>query len=133
MIIETDKHLFDKIRYFTNRYITFKSKHSYIPAFIIQELNRNPNIIKDKFISKVENSINIKFVNQINELVQRGDIIPIKPEQLFINIISMSVFPFIAKPLLCSVLNKSKEEYNQLIEERKTEVAEFIINAIKTK
>jgi len=130
-IIEKDEHLFDKIRNFTDKYISFISKHSFIPTFIIHELNRNPDMIKDIFISKFEDSIKSKLVNQIEELIEKGEIIPIKPEQLLVNIVSMSIFPFIAKPLLSAVLQKNEKEYKQLIEERKTHVAEFIINAIK--
>lgn len=132
-IIETDEHLFDKIRNFTDKYITFISKHSFIPAFIIQELNRNPDMIKDIIISKFENSVKEKLVAQIEELIDKGEIRPIKPEQLLVNIVSLSIFPFIAKPLLSAVLQKDEKQYKQLINERKTHVAEFVINAIKLK
>jgi len=132
-IIETDEHLFDKIRNFTDKYITFISKHSFIPAFIIQELNRNPDMIEDIIISKFENSVKEKLVAQIEELIDKGEIRPIKPEQLLVNIVSLSIFPFIAKPLLSAVLQKDEKQYKQLINERKTHVAEFVINAIKLK
>lgn len=130
-IIETDEHLFDKIRNFTNKYISFISKHSYIPTFIIQELNRNPDVIKEVFASKFEKSIKLKLVIQVEELIKKGEIIPINPEHLFVNIISMSIFPFIAKPLLCTLLQKDEKQYKLLIEERKTHIAEFVINSIK--
>lgn len=132
-IIETDEHLFDKIRNFTNKYISFISKHSFLPTFIIQELNRNPAMIKEVLISKFDNSIGEKLKNQIKELVAKGEIKPIKPEHLLINIVSMSVFPFIAKPLLSAVLQKNETQYKQLIKERKTHVAAFVIDAIKVK
>jgi len=132
-IIETDEHLFDKIRNFTDKYITFISKHSFIPAFIIQELNRDPDMIEDIIISKFENSVKEKLVAQIEELIDKGEIRPIKPEQLLVNIVSLSIFPFIAKPLLSAVLQKDEKQYKQLINERKTHVAEFVINAIKLK
>jgi len=132
-IMETDEPLFDKIRNFTDKYITFISKHSFIPIFIIQELNRNPAIIKDIFVSKFDNSVKLKLVTQIEELIKKGEIRPIKPEQLLVNIISLSVFPFIAKPLLSAVLQKDEKAYKAFLEERKTHVAEFVINAIKIK
>jgi hypothetical protein len=130
-IVETDEHLFDKIRNFTNKYITFISKHSFIPTFVIHELNRNPEMIKEVFVSKFDNSIRTKLVSQIESLIKKGEIKPIKPEQLLINIVSMSIFPFIAKPLLSAVLQKDDKQYKKLIEERKTHVAEFVIDSIK--
>jgi AcrR family transcriptional regulator len=132
-IIETEDHLFDKIRNFTNKYISFISKHAYIPSFIIQELNRNPEMIKEIFEAKFQEHVKINLIKQIEDLVESGEIKPIKPEHLLINIISMSVFPFIAKPLLSAILQKSERGYKQLIKERKTHVAEFIIDSIKIK
>lgn len=130
-IINTDEHLFDKIKNFTKKYISFISKHSYIPLFIINELNRNPNILKDVFAKKAEENIGEKLLIQINELVEKGEIRPINPEQLLLNIMSLSIFPIVGQPLLKNILQKNDKEYAALIKQRKTCVAEFVINSIK--
>ena len=52
-------------------------------------------------------------------------------EQLFINILALNIFPFIASPLLKGFLDINNDNYQQLMEERTTEVSNFIINAIK--
>ena len=130
-IINTDEHFFDKIRNFTDKYISFVSRHSFIPTFVIQEINRNPEMIHKIVSSKFDTNIQGKLKTQIEDLIQKGEIIPINAEQLLVNIISMSVFPFIAKPLLSAILQKDKKQYEQFIEERKTHISEFVINAIK--
>ncbi len=130
-IIDNDDHLFDKIRNFTNKYISFISKHTYMPLFLINELNRNPEIIKKVLSDKFDNSIEIKLENQIQELIKKNDIKPVEPEQLLLDIISLSVFPILGKPLMSTILNKTNKEYSKIIKERKIYVAEFIINAIK--
>jgi len=129
-IIEKDEPLFDKIRHFTNSYISLVSKHSYIPTFIIQELNRNPEILQETFVAQFGDSFN-KMRRTIDEMVEKGEIRPIKPEHLIMNVIAMSIFPFVAKPILKSVLQKDEKEYQKLLEERKTHVADFVINSIK--
>jgi len=130
-IINTDEHLFVKIENFTDKYIGFISKHNYIPSFIINELNRNPDLLKDIFKNRNENQIEQKLINQINELVEKGEIRPIDPEQLLLDIMSLSIFPIIGQPLLKNILNKNDKEYRSLLKKRKTCVAEFIINSIK--
>ena len=132
-IINTDEHLFVKIENFTNKYIGFISKHSYMPLFIINELNRNPNLLKDVFKNRDDNQIEQKLVDQINELVEKGEIRPINPEQLLLDIMSLSIFPVVGQPLLKNILNTSDKEYKKLIEQRKTCVSQFIINSIKIK
>ena len=129
-ILNDDSSIYDKIKNFTNNYISFVIKHPYLPNFIIQELNKNPefavNILAENKFPNIE-----KFKKQIDEEVTEGKIKPIKADQLFINILSLNIFPFIAAPLFKGFLNLSNEEYQLMLENRKTEVAEFIINAIK--
>jgi AcrR family transcriptional regulator len=132
-IIDNEDHLFDKIRNFTNKYISFISKNSYMPLFIINELNRNPTIIKKVLSNKFNDSIKQKLITQINELIDKKEIKPINPEQILLDIISLSVFPILGKPLLSTILNKNNKEYTKLIKNRKTYVAEFVINAIRLK
>ncbi len=130
-IIESDQHLFDKIRKFTNDYITFISKHSYIPLFIINELNRHPDMLERLFEKRIDAKTEQKIVKQINDMIEKGEIRPVRPEQLLLNVISLSIFPIMAKPLLSGVLQKDDKAYQKLIEERKTHVAEFVIASIK--
>lgn len=129
-VLNNDSSLFDKIRSFSNNYISFIIKHPYLPNFIIQELNKNPEFVK-RFLAE-KNLPNItKFRNQIEEEVKKGTIKPISAEQLFINIISLNIFPFIGAPLIKGFLNLDDTAFQNILEDRKTQVAEFIINAIK--
>ncbi len=131
-ILNDDSSVIEKVRNFTSNYITFISKHPYLPSFIVQEVNRNPEFI---FKMKENNSSfpNLdKFKKQVDSDVKNGSIKPINAEQLFINIISLSIFPFVASPLIKALTNINDIRYKEIIEDRKTEVADFIINSIKT-
>lgn len=129
-ILNDDSSIEDKIRNFTSSYISFVSVHPYIPNFVIQEMNRNPD-----FIIKIKTKLGLptieKFKKQVATEVENGILKPTSAEQLFVNLLSLSVFPFIGANLIKTMLNASESDYNQLIEARKTEVANFIIYAIK--
>jgi hypothetical protein len=43
----------------------------------------------------------------------------------------MTVFPFAAQMMVKGIIQISDSEFNQLMEERKTSIAEQIINSIK--
>ena len=129
-ILNDESSLEDKIKNFTSSYITFISKHPYLPNFVIQEINRSPDFSKN--LKENPNFPNLEaFKEQVNDDVKNGLIKPIKAEQLFINILSLSVFPFIGSPLIKTIGNIDDVQFKQLIEERKTHVAHFIINSIK--
>lgn len=129
-ILNDDSSIEDKIRNFTSNYTSFMMKHPYLPNFIIQELNRNPDFLLKMKDNPAFPNIE-KFKKQVAQEVEKGILKPISAEQLFINIMALNVFPFVAKPLLVAFTNTDDETYKQLIEDRKTEVADFIINSIK--
>lgn len=129
-VLNDDSDLFEKITKFTDSYITFVIKHPYLPNFVIQELNKNP-----EFVMKLRSQDNFptidKFKQQVTDAIKVGIIKPIEAEQLFINIIALNLFPFIGEPLLMALLNVDKKSYTNLLQDRKDHVAAFIINAIK--
>lgn len=129
-VLNDDSDLFEKIRMFTENYVSFVIKHPYLPNFVIQELNKNPEFVQKLRSEKNFPSIE-KFKLQVSDAINQGIIKPIEAEQLFINIISLNIFPFIGEPLLMALVNVDEESYNKILENRKTEVAEFIINSIK--
>jgi len=129
-VLNDDSDLFEKIRKFTENYVSFVIKHPNLPNFVIQELNKNPEFVQKLRSEKNFPSIE-KFKLQVSDAINQGIIKPIEAEQLFINIISLNIFPFIGEPLLMALVNVDKESYDKILENRKTEVAEFIINSIK--
>ncbi|SDI52692.1 TetR/AcrR family transcriptional regulator [Winogradskyella thalassocola] len=129
-VLNDDSSIEDKIKNFTSNYITFIVKHPYLPNFIIQELNRNPDFILKMKDNPAFPNIE-KFKIQVDDEVAKGVIKPISAEQLFINIMALNIFPFVAKPLIMAFTSANDKHYQQLMEDRKTEVANFIINSIK--
>ena len=129
--LNEDIDLFTKIEKLVDGYITVLSKNTFVPNFVFQEINRNPDFFVEKF--KEFNSLEgiHKFEQQINNEIEKGTIKAINSKQLIINIISMSIFPFMARPMAMGILDLSEKDYDKLINERKKEVAEFTINAIR--
>ncbi|HEN20767.1 MAG TPA: hypothetical protein ENN86_02020 [Desulfobacteraceae bacterium] len=46
-------------------------------------------------------------------------------------IAGMSVFPFVARPVIAGIMEKMGYDFDQYTEERKEYAADFIINALK--
>lgn len=128
-IFESDDALFDKIRSFCRVYIEKVIENPYIPLFVLYELNqRSASIVKKMFHQKPSP---VKLMLQVEAEVKAGNIRPIHPAQLVMNMISMCVLPFIGKPLFMSVMNIDEKTFTDLMHKRKTDVPEFIIHSIK--
>ena len=131
--VETDGPIFSKIEFFVNTYIDLLIKNPYIPNFIISELNRNPDNIADMLGDlMVKNDAFKKFTIMINQEMDKGTIRSISPEQLIVNMISLCIFPFVARPIIQGIIFKNeKTKYQDFLVSRKKEVTSFIINSIK--
>lgn len=128
--LNSDSSIFEKIRDFCTNYNSFIIEHPYLPNFIIQELNRDSDFLI-KIIDSDDFPSLSKFQNQVDLYVERDLIKPINSSQLFINLISLNALPFLAAPLLKGFLKVDEDAYQNLLQNRKNDVAEFIINAIK--
>lgn len=130
-ILNADIPLFEKIEQYVAEYISIISKNEYLPAFVISEMNREPEKLL-KFTMSLEQRPDPRiFFRQIEKEVKKGKIRAMRPEHLMANMMAMSVFPFLIQPVLVKGLGFDKKYFDQLIEERKKEVPQFIINAIK--
>jgi TetR/AcrR family transcriptional regulator len=129
-IFTSENSVFDKIKKFTHSYISFVILNPYLPQFVIQEMNNNPAFVIS--FLKNENRPNpALLITQIEKEITDGIIKPINPKQLLMDIFSMTVFPFAAQMMMKGMIQISDAEFNQMMEERKTSIAEQIINSIK--
>jgi TetR/AcrR family transcriptional regulator len=129
-IFNSEETVFNKIRKFTHSYISFVIHNPYLPAFLIQEMNNNPEFAKSLLHHK--NRPNpASLIIQIEKEIASGIIKPINPKQLLLDIFSMTVFPFAATMMVRGIIQISETEFNEMMEERKTSIAETIINSIK--
>jgi TetR/AcrR family transcriptional regulator len=130
-IFQSDDPLFEKIEKFVNEYIDEMQENPYLPWFVLNEINRDP----DRFMKKVLGESNrpkpAKFLEQIEAEIKKGTIKRIHPIHLLMNLLSMTIFPFIAKPMMTRNLQISELQFRKTMEERKKEIPKFIIDSIK--
>jgi AcrR family transcriptional regulator len=130
-IFESDMPLFEKIEHFTEEYITVMSENPYLPLFVLNEISQDPKT----FLNKIWGSQNLprpkKFLEQIEKEVKRRTIKRIEPLELLMNLISMTIFPFVAKPMFQYNLSLNEAQYREIMEKRKKTIPRFIIDSIK--
>ena len=130
LIFSSTESIFDKIRQFTHSYISFVINHPFLPQFIVQEMNNNPEFVM-QFLNHENRPNPNLMIAQIEQEIASGIIKPIAPKQLLLDIFSLTVFPFAAQMMVKGIIQISDAEFNQMMEERKTSIAEQIINSIK--
>lgn len=129
-IMSGDASLFSKIEQFTREYIGKMMENPYLPLFILNEVNRQPKT----FILKMWGDRRPPYDllrRQIEDEVKKGVIKPIEAPQLMVNMVSMCIFPFVARPMIQGLMQLDDGAFQQFIEARKKEVPKFIIDSIR--
>jgi len=114
-----------KVEALVTNYIDLLTRQPDLPLFILHELRTHPKEIvskidRDKFINKSY------FMQQIKDAAKQGKIAPVNPLHFLINIISLTVFPFVASPVLQNIGGLNQQDFNALMEERKKLIPKWI-------
>jgi TetR/AcrR family transcriptional regulator len=73
-----------------------------------------------------------KMARQMKEEEVKGILRPMDPRHLITNIISMCIFPFIARPLIKPMLfEDDPKKYDRFIKEKKAIIKRVILDSIK--
>lgn len=121
----------EKIDLIVDGYMNMLSRNSSLPRFVITELNKDP----DRFVAKHLNS-NFKdvfssFIASVQKEVDAGNIKPIDPTQLFMNMISMIIFPYVGRPMIQVVVGLDNKAFQNLMQERREMIKLFIKQALR--
>ncbi len=130
-IFESNMPLFEKIEHFADEYISVMVENPYLPLFVLNEINQNPVSFFKKLNEKFGFPDPKLFLEQIEKEIKKGNIKRINPVQLFMNMLSLCIFPFMAKPMFQLRMGLVESHFREFMEQRKKEVPKFIIDSIK--
>jgi TetR/AcrR family transcriptional regulator len=130
-IFVADLPLFEKIEAFVETYMDILVQNPHLPVFVLSELSRNPEEFVCSVLNREGRPNPLQFLGQIQLEAQAGRIRQVNPFDLFINMISLCVFPFVARPMVQGLMGIDDQTYAKLMENRKREIVDFIIHAIK--
>ncbi len=119
----------EKIRLFVANYIDTISLNPFLPLFIINEISQNPDRLNN--ISGFMGGILEELSKEIATKAKAGEYRETDSLQLLSNIISMTVFPFLAKPIIQGVFHYSDEKFHEFIKERKQLIPDIIMSQLK--
>lgn len=122
-----EAHDFDTfVRLFVSKYIGLIRQKPFIANFVLHELNRNPQLILDQISSSAMDKT--KLVQLIQQEIGTRQGPTIHPIHFIVDILSLCIFPFVARPIIQEVLFEGdQQQYDAFINER----AEHIISIIK--
>ncbi len=130
--LEHEGTVMEKIENVVNIYIETIRHHPYVPLFIITELSQKRADFLVEIQKRMEGFPKLHlFLAQMEEEMKAGTIRKMPPMHLFLNVMSLCVFPFIAQPVYCTVVGISEQRYDAMMQERAGIVNDFIRSALQ--
>ena len=132
-VFDENLTLEDKIRFFFREHISFLQRNPRLPAFLLNEINRNPSRMR-KLISNLDiEKFWTMLYDQHGRELEKYNITKEKIPQIMTTIAAISVFPFAARGIFESLFEKIGIDFDTYLEERKEFAADFVIKALKNK
>jgi len=136
-VLASGAELEEKVRGIIAIYLDQFSKTPYAPAYVISEVNLHPERAGQflEMISRTTGAAPVQMLallqRQIDQRVRAKTMREIAADQFFTNLVSLCVFPFAAKPLLCAVLQLDDAGFREYIERRKVALPRFYLDALR--
>ncbi|PLX21123.1 MAG: TetR/AcrR family transcriptional regulator [Salinivirgaceae bacterium] len=127
ILVDATKSIEERVQIFVKEYMTVMQQNPFLPLFILHEIQRDPDSLHERFTS----------TGLQPEIVMQGmsaslDMTVDEVKMFLVNMLSLCIFPFAAKPLLSRILYAGDDKaYDSFLEERKLSVPEFILNSLK--
>lgn len=110
----------EKVQLLVNNYTQLILENEDLPIFVLNELKNNESIFNE--VLQKARSLSEPVIQK--QLREKG--LTISSLDFIMNIVSLTIFPFIAKPLFVASGLLKKEEFVAFIENRKEQIPEWI-------
>lgn len=130
-ILQSDMPFFEKLRQMIAKEIEKISAAPYMPMFILNEMHSNPKRMQCNGSVDRNSHFFKTFSDLVEQEYEAGRIRKVCPKQLFLSIMGITMFPFLAKPMLQMALEIDGLSFEQLMQERVEHASDLIIRSLQ--
>ena len=137
-VLSSEASLDAKIEQIVGVYHENLTRNPFLPGYVLSELHHHPERI-ETVIAKIGGGdprqalapVFLRLNEQIKAEVQAGRMRPITAREFVVNLVSLCIFPFAARPMLSMMLGLDDDAFPTFIEERQRTLAAFYKNALR--
>lgn len=132
-IMMSSQPLEEKISKLVAFYTDLLRTNPFLPGFVLHEIRQNP----DKFVHMLQQNpfqpskIIQGFMDHSQAELEARGLQDVDPRHLFISVIAMVVFPFVAQPIVKAVFELDDAAFDQWVQERVPFVSDWMLRAIQ--
>jgi TetR/AcrR family transcriptional regulator len=123
---------------FVTGYIDVVRHAPFIPGYLLAEAQHHPERLHALLrgaMGSGPDAIAPHALARVESLlapaIARGDVRPIEPLQFVVNVMALTVFPFVASPILSTLFELQGDTMHRFLDERRAMLPSFILNALR--
>ena len=137
-VLASDRSIEEKVQAVVDIELTRLLATPYLPGYVLSELAHHPERIR-QLVSAVTGMVPEEAGRRVLTTLRRqmraaaraGALQPIEPEQFVVNLLSLCIFPFAARPMLTVVLGFDDEGFKRFIARRRRELPAFFLKGLR--
>jgi TetR/AcrR family transcriptional regulator len=137
-VLASDAELDAKVARIVELEIDHLARAPYLPGYIISEVTHHPErarqliaTVTGRSPEDVRPQVIAMLRKQIDARVKRGTMRPIAPEQFIVNLMSLCIFPFAARPMIAAMLGMDQQAFEHFIARRRQDLPAFFLGALR--
>jgi AcrR family transcriptional regulator len=133
-MLGSDLPLDDKIDRLVDAYYATLMRHPYLLVYVVSEAARRPDFVKDFYTTErrwAARRMLAKLREQLEERAKQENVAPVAAEQFLVTLLGGCLFPFVARPMLTTLLGMSAEEFTRFLDQRKRDLPLFFKRTLK--
>jgi AcrR family transcriptional regulator len=137
-VITSHGELEDKVRRVVALELDHLTRAPYLPGYIIGEVTHHPERARQLIVAMAGQSADDirprifgALEAQIDARVAAGTMHPIAPHTFMVNLMSLCIFPFAARPMLMAMLGLDDRGFAQFIATRREELPAFFLRGLR--
>jgi TetR/AcrR family transcriptional regulator len=128
----------DLVHLFVETYIDTVRKVPFLPGYVVAEMHQHPERIQALLAraagvnpATLMQSALARIHVLLQEGIASGTIRPLTPRQALISVFAVTVMPFVARPILTSLLGMDGQGFDDFLDERRRELPDFILHGLR--
>lgn len=138
-VMASDAAIEDKVARVIAIELDHLSRAPYLAGYILSEIAHHPERAQ-QLIGAMTHGLTPAQIRprvfgvlkrQITARVAAGEMRPITAESFMVNLVSLCIFPFAARPMLQAMLGQDEAGFARFIARRRTDLVEFFLGALR--
>ena len=137
-ILDSDAAIEEKVERVVAIELAQLGRSPWIPGYVISEITHHPERARQLVerlgglpLPELAPQVFRKLDAQLAERARAGTLRPISAAHFVLNLLSLCIFPFAARPLVCLLLGLDDAAFRRLATERATLLPRFFLDALR--